>query len=320
MESPEVDPLDQSPLRPLPASSYVSLTMEFRCNLRCEHCMIEGTMDRLQPQSLATFDELLGYNADTRSWSGLILTGSEITLRKDLADLARRARGSGFERVRIQTHGMGLAKEEYCDRLVDAGVNEFFVSVPGHDELSHDLITGVPGSFKKTLQGLENVDRHANAISLTNTVVTRRNFRILESVVRALAHLERLAQMEFWVYWPMQESDPKQLIASHREMLPHLKAAASLALSFGRQVEIKNFPQCALGELGHLLDNDQPQLYIDPAFWTEFERNGFHRCVHRDVCRSSRCLGLNTAYTERYGWEEDFLHPLDEQGRPLPRP
>jgi len=30
---------------------YVSLTMEFRCKLKCVHCMIEGTMDRLAPTS-----------------------------------------------------------------------------------------------------------------------------------------------------------------------------------------------------------------------------------------------------------------------------
>ena len=29
---------------------YVSMTMEFRCNLKCVHCMIEGTMDRLAPE------------------------------------------------------------------------------------------------------------------------------------------------------------------------------------------------------------------------------------------------------------------------------
>lgn len=303
----------------LDPSNYVSLTMEFRCNLHCEHCMIEDTMDRLQPQSRATFDELLDYNSSSRSWSGLILTGSEITLRKDLPELARRARAAGFDRVRIQTHGMALARPDYCEQLIDAGVNEFFISVPGHDALKHDLITGVPGSFAKTLRGLENVDRHADVISLTNTVVTARNFRVLEDIVATLGHLERLAQMEFWVYWPMRESDDKQLIASHRETLPFLTAAASLAHARGRRVEVKNFPHCALGPLGYLLDNEQPQLFIDPAFWTEFERNGFHRCAYREQCRSTRCLGLNTAYTERHGWEEDFLQPLDASGQPLSR-
>ena len=53
-------------------SKYVSLTMEFRCNLKCVHCMIEGTMDRLAPESDESFHDLLAHNSRTRQWTGLI--------------------------------------------------------------------------------------------------------------------------------------------------------------------------------------------------------------------------------------------------------
>ena len=112
---------------------YVSMTMEFRCNLRCVHCMIEDTMHRLAPESAERFDEVLAENARHRRWKGLILTGSEITLRRDLPDLARRARAAGFEHVRIQTHGMHLGDPGYCETLLNAGVDEYFVSVAGPD-------------------------------------------------------------------------------------------------------------------------------------------------------------------------------------------
>jgi MoaA/NifB/PqqE/SkfB family radical SAM enzyme len=206
---------------------YVSMTMEFRCNLRCVHCMIEGTMDRLAPESADRFDELLAHNAQNRRWKGLILTGSEITLRRDLPELARRARAAGFQHVRIQTHGMHLAQPAYCDALLDAGVDEYFVSVAGPDAETHDAITTVPGSFEKTLRGLEILDGHAGAVTLTNTVVTSRSFHLLEQVVDRLAHLRNLVQMEFWVYWPMSETDEKDLIAPHAEIAPYLRAAVA---------------------------------------------------------------------------------------------
>lgn len=38
---------------------YVSLSMEFRCNLKCVHCMIEGLMDELEPTSDAIFERVL---------------------------------------------------------------------------------------------------------------------------------------------------------------------------------------------------------------------------------------------------------------------
>ena len=289
---------------------YVSMTMEFRCNLRCVHCMIEDTMHRLAPESSERFEELLTQNREHHRWKGLILTGSEITLRRDLPDLARRARGAGFEHVRIQTHGMHLADKAYSDALVTAGVDEYFVSVAGPDAKTHDAITTVAGSFDKTLRGLEILDDNINAVTLTNTVVTSRSFKLLPAVVDRLAHLKRLVQMEFWVYWPMSEADDKDLVASHTEIAPYLREAVSRARALGRGVEVKNFPECLLGDDGAALMNTQPQLFIDPAFWPEFMRNGFYQCVYRDRCASTECLGLSSAYIAKYGYEEAALRPL----------
>ena len=105
---------------------------------------------------------------------------------------------------------------------------------------------------------------------MTNTVITQRSFRQLPAVVERLGHLRRLAQMEFWNYWPMRETDDKDLIASHLEVLPYLRDAISRARARGRSVEVKNFPECLLGEDRDALENDQPKLVIDPEFWPEF--------------------------------------------------
>lgn len=296
-------------------AAYVSLTMEFRCNLKCVHCMIEGTMDRLAPESDAHFEEILARNARERRWTGLILTGSEITLRRDLPDLARRARASGFAHVRIQTHGMHLGQPSFCRRLVEAGVDEFFVSIAGSDAASHDALTLVPGSFDRALRGLETLDAIEGVETLTNTVVTERSYRFLPALVARLAHLKRLTQMEFWVYFPMSERDEKGLVARHAEVLPYLREAVLRARALGRAVEVKNFPECLLGEIGDALVNGQPELHIDPNFWREFERNGFYQCVHRDACASRECLGLNTAYIEKFGLEAEALRPLQSPVR-----
>lgn len=290
---------------------YVSLTMEFRCNLKCTHCMIEGTMDRLAPQREEQLYALLVENRLHRKWKGLILTGSEITLHRDLPEWVQAARESGFERVRIQTHGMRLANESYCRELVSAGVNEFFVSVAAADAASHDAITCVPGSFDKTLRGLELLEAF-EVDTITNTVVTRNSYRQLPALVEALRHLKRLRQMEFWFYFPMKESDEKDLLVSHLDSLPPLRQAIAAASMLGRGVEVKNFPECLLGDMGGALYNDQPELHIDEAFWDEFARNGFYQCVHRDRCASRQCLGLNTAYGRKFGWHENILQPLAE--------
>lgn len=291
-------------------TQYVSMTMEFRCNLKCVHCMIEDTMDRLAPQTQAQLQALCATNLIHRKWKGLILTGSEITLHRDLPEWVHMARSSGFEKIRIQTHGMRLGSEDYCTELVEAGVNEFFISVAAADAETHDGITTVRGSFDKTLRGLEILDRTPGVVTITNTVVTERSYRQLPQLVARLAHLRQLAQMEFWFYFPMSEQDDKGLVASHMASLPYLKRAIEDARVSGRGIEVKNFPECLLGSDGVMLHNDQPELYIDDAFWVEFMRNGFYQCAHRAQCASTQCLGLNTAYIKKFGWHEKELSPL----------
>ena len=291
-------------------ADYVSVTMEFRCNLKCVHCMIEGTMDRLQPTPDAVFERVLAEQSSARRWKGLVLTGAEITLRRDLPELAARARKAGFERVRIQTHGVQLARKEYARRLHEAGVNEYFVSVAGAGPASHDAITQVAGAWDRMLAGMEYLDGFADVRLITNTVLTKLSYRELPEIVTRLAHLERLVQMEFWNYWPMTETDDKDLCAPHMAIRPFLMEAIRAARALGRFVEVKNFPECLLGDLGDALVNAQPTLIIDPAFWKEFDRNGFYQCKHREACGSTECLGLNAGYVQRYGWEADLLSPV----------
>jgi MoaA/NifB/PqqE/SkfB family radical SAM enzyme len=292
------------------AADYVEVTVHFACNLKCRHCMIEGTMDWLRPETPESLARVLEINRTERRWKGLTLTGSEVTLHKGLPDMAAQARAAGFEHVRIQTHGMRLADAAYCRELVAAGVDEYFVSVTAADAATHDFITQVPGSFERTIQGLHQLDAIDGVTLLTNTVITALSYRQLPAVVELLAPLRRLVQMEFWNYWPMKGTDERDLIAPHADVVPGLRQAIAMARRAGRRVEVKNFPECLLGEDADALDNDQPKLVIDPAFWPEFMRNGFHQCAHREVCGARRCLGLNTAYINRHGWDADLLVPL----------
>ncbi|MBD3318097.1 MAG: radical SAM protein [Chitinivibrionales bacterium] len=292
-------------------SDYVSVAMEFRCDLACIHCMIGGIKKRLQPLPLGAFDQILAGNTGTNRRRGIVLTGAEITLRRDLPDLVRKAKNSNYEHVRIQTHGMHLCDTAYCDALLDAGVDEFFVSVAGSSALAHDAITGRHGSFDKMAKALDYLDDFDHLTLITNTVVTIRSYLDLTAIVGRFAHLKRLKQMEFWYYWSMHERDNGDLLPPLSAVIPHLREAIAACRRRGARVEVKNFPECLTAPFGDVLCNDQPQLHIDPSFWSEFERNGFHQCVYRDKCRSQQCLGLNAAYIRRYGWEPTLLHPLE---------
>ena len=46
-------------------TDYVEMTVHFRCNLRCRHCMILDTMDWLRPADEREFSDLLEENRRT---------------------------------------------------------------------------------------------------------------------------------------------------------------------------------------------------------------------------------------------------------------
>jgi MoaA/NifB/PqqE/SkfB family radical SAM enzyme len=293
-------------------SRYISIAAEFRCNLHCRHCMIDAAKHALQPRGEETFARIVAINAAEHRWSGLILTGAEITLHKGLADMARRARDGGFSHVRIQTHGMHLANAAYVDELIDAGIDEFFISICGPDADTHDRITGMPGSFRRLMRGLENLERH-HVLVITNTVITTQSVAGLPAVVGLLEPFRRVRQMEFWNYFAMAGEDTRDLIVRFADLRGPLHAAVARALELGRQVEVKNVPQCLMGRYGDLLVNDQPLLEIDEAFWDSFAANGFHQCPHRPGCEARDCLGVNAAYVRKFGWDADLLSPQNKR-------
>lgn len=289
---------------------YVSITMEFRCNLKCVHCMIEGTMDVLRPGDEMQFQSILDEQARSKKWEGLILTGSEITLNRELPQMSSRARDAGFKFVRIQTHGMHLHRRDYLNKLLDAGVNEFFISVAGATADSHDNITKVPGSFSKMMRGVEMIEEFGSAIIITNTVVTQNSYKELEGVVELFGGYTKVVQHEFWNFFPMDDNDHKNMIVRYPVLMPYLFQAIYACQKHGKIPEIKNVPECLLGNASEFLVNEQPSLFIDHKFWDEFDKNGFHQCQYRQECKSEKCLGLTSAYIKKHGYEEQLLRPL----------
>lgn len=278
-------------------SRYVS-TMEFRCNLKCVHCMIEDTMDRLVPQTVANFKALLEHNATITSVHGPDSTGSEITLHRDLPEWARMARRHGFDHVRIQTHGMRLAQPGYCAELIDAGVAVFAQNPRQRMPPTMTQSRKYRDPSTRPCADWNLLHGHEHVTTITNTVVTSLNFRQLADLVERLKALRRLAQMEFWFYFPMHEQDTKGLIASHLDALPFLKEAIAAVRALDRGVEVKNFPECR-AMIAIRFTTISRHLLIDPGVGIQFSRNGFYQCVYREQCGATQCLGLNSAYIKQ---------------------
>lgn len=124
----------------------VHLQVADRCNHACQHCyQVQGEKGEL------TFEQLraiIDGVADAGVFT-LNVSGGEATLRPDLLDILRYARGRGFA-VRLFTNGF-LVDEAYADALALIGLLEVHVSLYSGVAAEHDAVTRVPRSFERTV-------------------------------------------------------------------------------------------------------------------------------------------------------------------------
>jgi len=285
----------------------LAVTVDFHCNSACTFCIVQEGMNNYRGVPFERFVTITEENLRSRKYDRVIFTGGEVTLEKSLLQFVTHARQSGaFRHVRLQTNGRKLADADYTKSLVDAGIDEFFVSLHGDTAALHDAITQRPGSFDELIGGFENLARHP-VRRITNTVVHRTNIGAFEGIV-GIAHTHGVSEMEFWNYLPMEDhADERNLIAPLGEAMPTLRRALARCAGLGIRSVTKYVPQCMLGEHGATLDNSQPDTIIVESFWDEFPR---FACLYEALCEhSDECLGLAHDYVRKFGWEENTLDP-----------
>jgi radical SAM protein with 4Fe4S-binding SPASM domain len=132
--------------------SGVHLQVADRCNHACQHCyQIQGRKGEMSTAEIkALLDEL--------AEAGIFLlnvSGGEATLRPDLLELLRYARGKGFA-LRLFTNGYTMT-EALAREIRKIGVLSVEVSVYSDEAAGHDAVTRVPGSHARTVEGVRHL-------------------------------------------------------------------------------------------------------------------------------------------------------------------
>jgi radical SAM protein with 4Fe4S-binding SPASM domain len=133
-----------------------SLELTFRCNLRCAHCYVNTRRGdrraRRQELTAAEIRRIAGEAADLGCLT-LLLTGGEPLLRADLPDIYRHLKSQGFL-VALFTNGT-LVTERFADLLADRPPLVVEITLYGATAEVYERVTGVPGSHRRCLRGIE---------------------------------------------------------------------------------------------------------------------------------------------------------------------
>ncbi|WP_421901186.1 12,18-didecarboxysiroheme deacetylase [Maridesulfovibrio sp.] len=160
--------------------------MTKRCNLKCVHCYAQavdpdGKDDISTAKAKEIIDDLAAFGAPV-----MLFSGGEPLVRKDLVELASYATSKGMRAV-ISTNGTLITKEK-ARELKSVGLSYVGISIDGTEE-THDKFRGVPGSYKKALQAVENCKAEGLKVGLRFTI-NKRNWTEVPSVFQVLKDLE----------------------------------------------------------------------------------------------------------------------------------
>ncbi len=153
------------PLNP----KWANIRVTENCNSRCITCYAwkNKSVDELTTEEMKdTLHQLKGIGVNN-----VIFIGGEPLLRSDIGDLIKEANLLQFGNIIIVTNGLLL--EDKAEELLENGVTHITVSVDGIGH-TDDVIRGVPGSYEKSIRGIETVQRlkKDRGLDVSVTIVT----------------------------------------------------------------------------------------------------------------------------------------------------
>jgi radical SAM protein with 4Fe4S-binding SPASM domain len=110
----------------------------------------------------------------------LVLSGGEPLWRRDVFDIARRARGQNM-RVALATNGT-LVDEAMAHRIHEAGIERVSISLDGADRTTHDTFRGHTGAFDAAIRGLKCLKEQGISTQI-NTTVSQHNAHELPRIL-----------------------------------------------------------------------------------------------------------------------------------------
>jgi len=134
--------------------SHIWLEITGKCNLTCGHCYAESSPSRPLRQSMGDNDWYRIIDEARREGAKSIqFIGGEPTLHPRLGEFLERSRTAGYETIEVFTNA-SLLNDRHIQALLGAGAS-IAVSFYSDREETHEKITGVKGSFDRTISGIK---------------------------------------------------------------------------------------------------------------------------------------------------------------------
>ncbi len=272
--------------------------VNFLCNQACRFCFVSTHLPSASDRAIREAIIDAG-----RRGARITISGGEPTLNPKLIEYLRLAREQSHGPVELQSNAMRFADAAFAREVVAAGVDEVFVSLHGSTADISDAVTEAPGTFVKTVAGLDVLATLDVALGL-NFVMCERNYRDLPAYIRFVHRRWPRAMLSISFVAPSSDVVPmdRDLVPRYSDVLPHLHEALRLADELGLWVSpldsMCGLPLCLWPKpVDESIDRDDIPAGFDGG---EF--------IKTETCRAcaaqNKCYGLRRRYALLHGTDE----------------
>lgn len=176
------------------SNKILDLKLTYRCNNNCKYCCQERKLRTIESDlNVDKICDILENEVDVEK---VVLTGGEATLSDSLIEIIELIRNKGINNIQLQSNARRLKDDIFLDKIVNAGVNAFGISLHGCNEKMHESFTGTGGSFHDVILALENLKKYKLPVAL-NCVITKHNAHSLYEIVEFVDERKYASSIQF---------------------------------------------------------------------------------------------------------------------------
>ena len=241
-------------------SLYIALG--YSCNHQCIYCPCHINAKSSPPISANQVINAIKSIADKADIQSITLSGGEPTIQNNFYEVISYL-GTTNYKINILSNSETFYDEENVKKMISfTNFKQIHVTTAIHhiDGLIHDSVTGVEGSFVKSLIGLQNL-RTNNVDVSVKCIINKINHMVLPDYINFIINnFDENVRLIFcgMDYCGKANSSINKTLLPFEEITPFLEKAIDLYEKSGRQkISIDELPLCL----------------VDPYYWRYYNHN-----------------------------------------------
>jgi MoaA/NifB/PqqE/SkfB family radical SAM enzyme len=287
--------------------TFIEIGLTNACNQKCIFCIAEK-FDPNKPWIVNRHK--IGISTTEAKQrilklQSVVFMGGEPTTRADLVELISFAKRQG-KRVGINSNGVLFSNEEFCKKVVNAGLDYAMISLHSHKKQHSDKITRVKGNYEKTIKGIENLIKLGVEVEIVHVIYSE-NYRELIDFLKFLKKRFREIKRVSLVFIRPNKNPRKigHLIPTLTEVRPYLTKAMEWCSKNIEDFSVQGIPLCFMTDY---IKNNYHVRMSRKLFLEDIKRCDFgykdQKCLFCSV--NNICQGVVKEYAQLYGTDELF--------------